>query len=196
MEQKRLYDILAWFSNVSTSVIIVFVNKVGDRWQGRAGVLLLPAAVPAKAARDLRAERRRCTAAPFRPNPLRRCTPRPCPHRRSSTPRRAMPSHSVRSRARVPAESARGRTRSPRQQLHGRCMAAAPNMNPPDCCLDLTRCRPALFTATTLSALHFLVSAATIWLGQWLSGASCPKLPWKGARCWCRCGCCCCRCGC
>lgn len=27
-KQKQLYDVLAWFMNVSTSVVIVFVNKV------------------------------------------------------------------------------------------------------------------------------------------------------------------------
>lgn len=34
-------------------------------------------------------------------------------------------------------------------------------------------------TATTLSALHFLASAASIWLAQWLTGAARPRLPWR-----------------
>lgn len=29
LSQKQLYDVTAWFMNVSTSVVIVFVNKVG-----------------------------------------------------------------------------------------------------------------------------------------------------------------------
>lgn len=33
--------------------------------------------------------------------------------------------------------------------------------------------------ATTLSALHFLASAASIWVTQWLTKAQRPKLPWK-----------------
>jgi hypothetical protein len=34
-QQKQFYDVLAWFMNVSTSVVIVFVNKVRD---GRAAL--------------------------------------------------------------------------------------------------------------------------------------------------------------
>jgi hypothetical protein len=36
-------------------------------------------------------------------------------------------------------------------------------------------------TATTLSALHFLASAASIWITQIVTGAPRPKLPWGGA---------------
>ena len=36
--------------------------------------------------------------------------------------------------------------------------------------------------ATTLSALHFLASAASLWLQALITGTHHPKLPWGGAR--------------
>jgi hypothetical protein len=35
--------------------------------------------------------------------------------------------------------------------------------------------------ATTLSALHFLTSAASLWVGHLVTGGPRPHLPWKGA---------------